>query len=378
MKECKKIALIAGNVQGGTIQFTTEFGKKLRDMGHIAYWYLPKEAKEYNSIDEREGVVFYEAYDKDKRFSRLNLYIPNLKKISTISKVILDKKPDVVIITDNGTFAWQLGCFLSNHIKVIMTLHDAGTRHLSDRVPISIRIRRFMGAIYSEILQKKADNILLLSPFSKSIFVKAHPKFADKVIVMPLGAHVPNVKECKPDELTTEDYYLFFGRIDKYKGLETLLRVYTEMDQADREKMLVIAGNGSLSNTEQNYCNSNKGIILINRYIKDEEMIYLIKHSRSIILPYIEATQSGVIPIAYKYNKPVITSNVEGLTQYVIDNMTGFICKTDEEYKYALREVCVDSVYTELQDSIKKYYYEQFDWSKNLDHMLDNIFNDNN
>ena len=48
-------------------------------------------------------------------------------------------------------------------------------------------------------------------------------------------------------------------------------------------------------------------------------------HSGIIVLPYTEASQTGIIPIAYSFKKPVILTNVGGLPESVDDGKTGFV-----------------------------------------------------
>jgi glycosyltransferase involved in cell wall biosynthesis len=46
-----------------------------------------------------------------------------------------------------------------------------------------------------------------------------------------------------------------------------------------------------------------------------------------VVLPYKTATQSGIVPIAYHFNKPVVVSNVGGLPEIVDEGKTGFVCE---------------------------------------------------
>ena len=48
-----------------------------------------------------------------------------------------------------------------------------------------------------------------------------------------------------------------------------------------------------------------------------------------VVLPYRSSTQSGIIPIAYHFNKPVVTTNVGGLAECVKQAKTGFVCNPD-------------------------------------------------
>ena len=50
-----------------------------------------------------------------------------------------------------------------------------------------------------------------------------------------------------------------------------------------------------------------------------------------MILPYRTASQSGVIPLAYNYNKPVITSNLESLTEVINEGKTGYTFESESE-----------------------------------------------
>ena len=68
-------------------------------------------------------------------------------------------------------------------------------------------------------------------------------------------------------------------------------------------------------------------IDLHNRWIKDEEVSRLVEDAAFVVLPYTHATQSGVIPLAYAYSKPVIATNVGCLDEQVINGETGYICE---------------------------------------------------
>ena len=64
---------------------------------------------------------------------------------------------------------------------------------------------------------------------------------------------------------------------------------------------------------------------VINRWIKDEEVSEIVEPADVVILPYTHATQSGVIPLAYAFSKPVIATNVGGLDEQVVEGETGYI-----------------------------------------------------
>ena len=57
----------------------------------------------------------------------------------------------------------------------------------------------------------------------------------------------------------------------------------------------------------------------------DEEIDFYFSVADVVVLPYISATQSGIIQIAFGFDKPVITTNVGGLPDVVKNGKTGFI-----------------------------------------------------
>ena len=91
------------------------------------------------------------------------------------------------------------------------------------------------------------------------------------------------------------------------------------------------------------------------------------------MLPYIEATQSGVIPIAYKFGVPVIVSNVDGLTQFVDNEKTGFICSREKDYVDALRKLEIDTTRSVMSENAVQYHLQHMNWKKNIAAVLDEI-----
>jgi len=69
----------------------------------------------------------------------------------------------------------------------------------------------------------------------------------------------------------------------------------------------------------------NKHIIIIDKYVKNEDVPLYFCGSDVVVLPYVTATQSGIVQIAYGLNRPVITTNVGGLPEVVKDGKTGFL-----------------------------------------------------
>ena len=78
------------------------------------------------------------------------------------------------------------------------------------------------------------------------------------------------------------------------------------------------------------------------------------------------------MPIAYKYGKPVIVSNINGLQELVIEDRTGSVFKDDAELGRLLRTYNINRSGKENQE-ISEYYNETYDWNKNVLILLERI-----
>lgn len=85
---------------------------------------------------------------------------------------------------------------------------------------------------------------------------------------------------------------------------------------------LVVAGSGQLGFER---VADEKNVVMINRYIKDSEVAYLYQHAQCVVYPYISATQSGVLSLAFYYQTPVLASNVPFFKSIIEPSGTGLL-----------------------------------------------------
>lgn len=122
---------------------------------------------------------------------------------------------------------------------------------------------------------------------------------------------------------------LFFGFIRKYKGLDLLLQAMTDPRIREAGIRLLIAG--EFYEDEQPYRQQieQSGIsdllILRTDFIPDSEVRYYLCAADAVIQPYRNATQSGVTPLAYHFDKPMVVTNVGGLPDLVPNEKAGLV-----------------------------------------------------
>ena len=121
---------------------------------------------------------------------------------------------------------------------------------------------------------------------------------------------------------------LFFGLIRDYKGLDLLIDAMNVLDDSTK---LIIAGEsyGSFDKYQKQIDQSraNERIKVINCYIDDLDIPIIFSAADLLVLPYKSATQSGVLPIAYHFEVPVVATDVGGLTAAIATTGTGIVCR---------------------------------------------------
>lgn len=161
---------------------------------------------------------------------------------------------------------------------------------------------------------------------------------------------------------------LFFGFIRDYKGLDLLLEAMADQRIKDEGIVLMVAGEfykDPTSYLEQiKNLNLEEAIVLKTHFIQESEVKYYICSSDLVVQPYRNATQSGVTPLAYHFEKPMLVTNVGGLPLMVPDGKVGLVCDAnpksiaDHIVKYfAMGE---DSYLPYLKEEKKKYTWNIF------------------
>lgn len=156
---------------------------------------------------------------------------------------------------------------------------------------------------------------------------------ADRVHVIP---HIAIGRPLAHPQVVPEQngQILFFGRVCEYKGLDYLVRAEPLIRQRVGHGGFVIAGDGPYRDYERLIGDPAK-FTIIRRWIDDAERARLFQQASIIVLPYVEATQSGVIPVAYAFGKPVVATDVGALSDVVRNDVTGLLVPPRDEHALA-------------------------------------------
>jgi glycosyltransferase involved in cell wall biosynthesis len=128
---------------------------------------------------------------------------------------------------------------------------------------------------------------------------------------------------------------LFFGFIREYKGLDLLLDAMDTDDVKKQSIQLIVAGefyqNKDVYLDQINQKGISSQVRIIDDFIPDDMVRYYCCAADVIVQPYKKATQSGVTPLAYHFEVPMIVTNVGGLPEMVKDGESGLVCEPNSQ-----------------------------------------------
>ena len=242
------------------------------------------------------------------------------------ARQIAKSEPDVLIMKYWMTyFAPSLGT-VARHLKkqgckVISILDNVipHERRFFDKPLTTWFLNQNSGFV--AMSESVRDDLVALNPTAKFI-LQEHPLYNHFGEKMDKQDAVKQL-ELHPEKKTL----LFFGLIRDYKGLDLLIAALSLLDESYQ---LVIAGEsyGDFGKYRQAIESSpaRSRIKVLNRYIADDEVPRLFSAADVLVTPYRSATQSGVIPIAYHFDLPVLATDVGGLKESIERAGAGLVC----------------------------------------------------
>lgn len=165
-----------------------------------------------------------------------------------------------------------------------------------------------------------------------------------------------------------DDVVLFFGYVRKYKGLNVLIDAFPAVLKSNPNAKLLVVGE-FYDSSEKYYkqiesLGLQNSVKVVQKYVPNEDVGKYYSVADVVVLPYLSATQSGVLNIAYGFGKPVIVTKVGGLAEDVIEGSTGYIINPDNP--------------GEISSAVSKFFSERsgIDFESNINRKLeDNLFN---
>ena len=292
-----------------------------------------------------------------------------------LGRKIKNEKPDLVIfrfwMPFMGPSLGTLGRMIrgNNHTKIVAITDNIipHEKRAGDRLLTSYFLKSCDAFL---TMSKSVLNDLQSFQIAKPAIFNPHPMYEN------FGEQVDPVQAKKKLGLDVEkNYVLFFGFIRKYKGLDTLLKAFSDQRLKEKNLQLIIAG--EYYDSPQAYeqliddLELRNHVILANHYIEDSDVSLYFSAVDLVAQTYKTATQSGVTQIAYYYNRPMLVTDVGGLSELVPHQKVGYVTSQDTQ---------------EISDCIFDFYEHKRapEFSKNIaserdkftwESLIDNLFN---
>lgn len=239
---------------------------------------------------------------------------------------------DLVICT--MSHLWNLAVLFRKptNIKFALVLHDA--------VPHPGENYLFRYPMLKAEAQH-ADTVIALTEHVRELMCMKYPYSEDRCHVVPHGVFANGAPI--PSGQRSPVRLLFFGRMIAYKGLDLLLDAHQLLRERKVDLHLHIAGPGDMSGYHKRIEGLDR-ISVDNRWIPEDEIGKIFAATDISVLPYREASQSGVIAASFGAGVPVVATPVGGLSEQVRHGENGLVCDK------------VDAVC--LADSIEQMVYD--------------------
>lgn len=250
--------------------------------------------------------------------------------VTSLIRRIRALKPDMAICAMPGPLdLLHLGALRRLRIPVVVMVHDAD-RHPGDGYPLLMTLQRQ--------LVRRADAVVALSNHVASRLVEQGAVDHGRLFVQRIPPLVFGPLPPPPRAHGGAPRLLFFGRLLPYKGLNLLQAAMRELQPAC-SWVLRVVGTGPES-TDLDALGAIPGVTVENRWVPDNEIGALIAWADILVLPYLEASQSGVAPTAIAAGRIVVGTRVGGLAEQLGNERLARLCEPNAaSLAAALREL---------------------------------------
>lgn len=333
-------------------EYVIQQANGLAGIGHAVLLFMPAPLVDGTVGEDIEKYlasnVQYYAYDVVERRHR-SFYAKLFQTVSTFS-------PDLLHVHENGELETLALILRYHHAALVVTVHDVATHSGTDS---QIKMRR---RLIKKLLRRRANVIHLHGERLREELKRISPKLASKSRVIPHGT-LSLFKQWECENIAREPLTcLFFGRMEKYRGLDNLLKIGRILKETLPDIRIVVAGRG----TElANYNAEMKalGVFEIHdAFIPDKDVHRFFRRASLLLLPYHEASQSGVVLMGLPFGVPVVATAVGSIPDILEDGQHGRIVPVgdldsfsdavvellgDEDRHFQMRTAC-----RELGDSL--------------------------
>jgi glycosyltransferase involved in cell wall biosynthesis len=304
-----------------------------------------------------------------------------------LSELLLDTKFDVIHIHGYGEYAGDLACILRKVGKlqtpILLTTHGiAGLRHALGALNFSLkfgaaeRLRRAAHLFYDESMgrleMKTFDKVVILSSEEKHYLRKIGLQ-DNRVVSIPVAV---NDIFHESVTLSRQEYVLYVGRIDRHKGLSTLVHAIKELKDSGCPMKCVVIGDDFGYKTELEHLVETldlRELVEIRNPVSQEALIPIFSSAlATILLSSAEGLPTSLIE-SISIGIPFISTPVGGISELASSSKAGILVSPNEprEVAQAIIKINTDRSLWNSMSSSGKAYASSFTWTRVANQYLD-------
>lgn len=280
----------------------------------------------------------------------------NMKMFCKIVDIIKKIQPDYIYF--ESLHIWNVFIMMRfRKIKFVHSIHDV--------VPHNGGIKGITIKAMNYAIARLADIVLLRNKKYIDYFSEVYNVSCSRIRYIDVLRKFPPKEKCH-----NTNRVLYFGRIDKYKGLDSFYDVVAKMSEVSFD----IVGktvDQSLIPLIEKY-KSLKNVNVDNTYVSEEKMKWYFYQSDCVVIPYNSASQSGVIIDSYKYSRPVVAYETGAIGEQVDIGKTGYLVKRGdtENFSRAIYKIINNKDKEKLCEFSYKFGYDKYSTQSNIHDFL--------
>ena len=276
---------------------------------------LSRRADVLRSADPPRCDLPVDTYDGLAGFIRRAVLAP--VAVLSLMRRLRGSRPDLAVCALPGPLDLTMGIALQLlGVRFLVVVHDADP-HPGDGLPFQMWLQR--------LLCRLADGICALSEhvairLRQQGLVGGAP---DRVLIRLSLPPMPFTVPARQSE-TGKLHLLFFGRLLPYKGIDLLAEALAALGPRGDLEVRVVGSGPELPELRQ--LRSLPGVSVENRWVSEDEVGPLLAWADALVLPYREASQSGVAAVALAAGRVVVATNVGGLPEQLGREAGAILC----------------------------------------------------
>jgi glycosyltransferase involved in cell wall biosynthesis len=221
-----------------------------------------------------------------------------------------------------------LACLLRNNMPVTSTM-------IVPRPNAGGELPFFIVWAVHKLLVYGSDMVIVNGKDQVELVQKLYRIPISRVAFVPVSVGATAIK-CSAQKSNEESgTVLFFGRAHPHKGLEYLIKAQPIITcKVPHARILISAHGKDLERCRQMIQDRTK-FEIHEGSVPSKLMAVFFQRASLVALPYLSAASSGVLTTAYVFGKPVVASNISGLSEYVEDGVTGLLVPPSDEEQLA-------------------------------------------